>query len=107
MHVINLKCINQFLYKDIDFISIDIDRNSKRGGEQSPLIKEVLELIYNDDTTVAKALSFLELVAREKTRINEKKNNDEIAARAIEFDNEGINNCTLRFDINYMKIIAF
>ena len=34
----------------------------------------------------------LELVAKEKTRINEKKTNDEIAARAVEFDNEGMNN---------------
>ena len=43
----------------------------------------------------------LELVAKEKTRINEKKTNDEIAARAIEFDNEGINNCPLSVDTNF------
>ena len=42
----------------------------------------------------------LELVAREKTRINEKKNNDEIAARAIEFDNGGMHNCPLSFGTN-------
>ena len=94
---------------NIDFISIVIERNSKRGGEQSPLIKEVLELIYNDDTAVAKALSFLELVAREKTRNNDKNANDEIARRAIEFDNQGMNKCPLNFDTNvdklYIKII--
>ena len=94
---------------NIDFISIVKERNSKRGGEQSPLIKEVLELIYNDDTTVAKALSFLELVAREKTRNNDKNANDEIARRAIEFDNQGMNKCPLNFDTNvdklYIKII--
>ena len=44
----------------------------------------------------------LELVAKEKTRINEKKTNDEIAARAVEFDNEGINNCPLSLDINVL-----
>ena len=94
---------------NIDFISIVIERNSKRGGEQSPLIKEVLELIYNDDTAVAKALSFLELVAREKTRNNDKNANDETARRAIEFDNQGMNKCPLNFDTNvdklYIKII--
>ena len=94
---------------NIDFISIVKERNSKRGGEQSPLIKEVLELIYNDDTAVAKALSFLELVAREKTRNNDKNANDEIARRAIEFDNQGMNKCPLNFDTNvdklYIKII--
>ena len=94
---------------NIDFISIVIERNSKKGGEQSPLIKEVLELIYNDDTTVAKALSFLELVAREKTRNNDKNANDETARRAIEFDNQGMNKCPLNFDTNvdklYIKII--
>ena len=76
---------------NIDFISIVIERNSKKGGEQSPLIKEVLELIYNDDTAVAKALSFLSLVAREKTRLNDKEANTEMAPRAIELNNEGIN----------------
>ena len=93
-----------------DFFSIAIGRNSKRGGEQSPLIKEVLELIYNDDTAVAKALSFLELVAREKTGINAKNANDEIAARAIEFDNEGMNYYPLNIDTNvdkrYTKIMS-
>ena len=77
---------------NVQFILIDIERNSERGREQSPLLKELLEL-----------------VAREKTRINEKKNNDEIAARAIESDNEGMNNCPLNFDTNidklYIKII--
>ena len=68
---------------NIQFILIDIERNSERGGEQSPLLKELLEL-----------------VAREKTRINEKKNNDEIAARAIEFDNGGMHNCPLSFGTN-------
>ena len=94
---------------NIDFISIVIERDSNRGGEQSPLIKEVLELIYNDDTAVAKALSFLELVTREKTRNNDKNANDEIARRAIEFDNQGMNKCPLNFDTNvdklYIKII--
>ena len=56
-------------------ILIDIEWNSKRGGELSPLLKELLELI-----------------AREKTRINDKETNDEIGARAVEFDNEGMNN---------------
>ena len=42
----------------------------------------------------------LELVAREKTRINEKKNHDEISARAIEFDNGGMHNCPLSFGTN-------
>ena len=56
-------------------ILIDIEWNSKRGVELSPLLKELLELI-----------------AREKTRINDKKTKDEIAARAVEFDNEGMNN---------------
>ena len=89
---------------NIDFISIVIERNSKKGGEQSPLIKEVLELIYNDDTTVAKALSFLELVAREKTRNSDKNANDEIARRAIEFDNQGMNKCPLNLDTNVDKL---
>ena len=89
---------------NIDFILIIIERNSKRGGEQSPLIKEVLELIYNDDTAVAKALSFLKLVAREKTRNNDKNANDEIARRAIEFDNQGMNKCPLNFDTNVDKL---
>ena len=94
-------CKNRFSYLifniNFDFFSIDdlistaIERNSKRGGEQNPLIKEVLELMHNDETAVAKALSFLELVAREKTRNNDKNANDEIAPRAIEFDNEGMN----------------
>ena len=70
----------------MEFILIDIERNSERGGDQSPLLKVLLEL-----------------VAKEKTRINEKKTNDEIAARAVEFDNEGINNCPLSFDTNYIK----
>ena len=90
-----------------DFFSIAIGRNSKRGGEQSPLIKEVLELIHNNDTAVAKALSFLELVAREKTRNNDKNANDEIAPRATEFDNEGMNKCPSNFDTtlyqNYLE----
>ena len=95
------------VYINIDFISIDIERNSKRGGDQSPLIKEVFELIHNNDTAVAKALSFLELVAREKTRINEKKTNDEIAARAVEFDNEGINNyCPLSLYTNLISKVS-
>ena len=34
----------------------------------------------------------LELIAREKTRINDKETNEEIGARAVEFDNEGMNN---------------
>ena len=79
----------------MDFFSIDVERNSKRGGELNPLIEEVLELIHNNDTAVKKALSFLELVAREKTQINGKNANDEIAPRAIEFDNEGMNKCPL------------
>ena len=98
------------VYINIDFISIDIERNSKRGGDQSPLIKEVFELIHNDDTAVAKALSFLKLVVREKTRINDMKANDEIAPRAIEFDNDGMNKCQLNFNTNvgkrYIKIIS-
>ena len=98
------------VYINIDFISIDIERNSKRGGEQRPLIKEVFELIHNDDTAVAKALSFLELVAREKIRKNDMKASDEIAPRAIEFDNDGMNKCQLNFNTNvdkrYIKIIS-
>ena len=104
---------NRFSYLifniNIDFFSTDVERNSKRGGEQSPLIKEVLELMHNDETAVAKALSFLELVAREKTRLNTKKVNDEMARRAVEFDNGGMNKCPLNFDTNvdklYIKII--
>ena len=51
----------------------------------------------------------LELVAREKTRIKDKKANDEIAARAIESDNEGMNICPLNFDTNINKryILAY
>ena len=68
----------------------------------------MLELIHNNDTAVAKALSFLELVAREKTQINAKKANDEIARRAIEFDSGGMHKCPLKFDTNvgkrYVKI---
>ena len=48
----------------------------------------MLELIHNNDIS---ANSLLELVAREKTQINAKNANDEIAPRAIEFDNEGMN----------------
>ena len=62
-------------YINIKFIFIDIERNSEIGGEQSPLLKQLLEL-----------------VAREKARINDKETNDEIGARAVEFDNEGMNN---------------
>ena len=71
---------------NIQFILIDIERNTEIGGEQSPLLKELLEL-----------------VAREKTRIKDKKANDEIAARAIESDNRGMNNCPLNFDTNIEK----
>ena len=67
------------------------------------MIKEVLELIHNNDTAVAKALSFLELVAREKTRNDDKNSNDEIAPRAFEFDNEGMNKCPLNFDTNVIS----
>ena len=73
-------------YINIKFIFIDIERNSEIGGEQSPLLKQLLEL-----------------VAREKARINDKKTNDEIAARAIEFVNEGINNCPLSLNTNFRK----
>ena len=106
-----LNCVkNPFSYLifniNIDFFSIDVERNSKRGGEQSPLIKEVLELIHNNDIS---ANSLLELVAREKTRNNDKNANDEIAPRATEFDTEGMNKCPLNFDTNidklYIKII--
>ena len=79
---------------NIEFISMDIERNSEIGGEQSPLLKELLELVAREKTRMQSPLlkELLELVAREKTRINEKKNNDEIAARAIEFDNGGMHN---------------
>ena len=72
---------------NIEFILIDIARNSERAGEQSPLLKELIEL-----------------VVREKTRINDKKTKDEIADRAVEFDNEGMNNCPLSFDTNLNNI---
>ena len=92
---------------NFDFISIDKERNSKRGVEQTPLIKGVLELIHNNDIS---ANSLLELVAREKTQINAKKYNDEIAPRAIEFDNEGMNPNPLNFDTfvdkRFIKIIS-
>ena len=88
---------------NVHLISIDIERNSKRGVEQTPLIKEVLELIHNNDIS---ANSLLELVAREKTQINAKNANDEIAPRAIEFDNEGMNKCPLNCDTIVMSKLS-
>ena len=60
----------------------------------------MLELIHNNDIS---ANSLLELVAREKTRNNDKNANDEIAPRATEFDNEGMNKCPLNFDTNVIS----
>ena len=100
-------CKNRFSYLifniNIDFISIDIERNSKRGVEQTPLIKEVLELIHNHDIS---ANSLLELVGREKTRNNDENANDEIAPRATEFDTEGMNKCPLNFDTNVISQLS-
>ena len=81
---------------------MDIELNSKRGCEQSPLLKKVLSLVHNNDTAVAKALSFLSLVAREKTTLNDKEANTEITPRAIELNNQGINKWN--FDTQFGKI---
>ena len=75
---------------NIEFIIITIGWNSKRGGEQSQSCKEVLDILHNNETAVAKAISFLEIVAKENTRSNNKKDNDNISARAFELDKEGI-----------------
>ena len=67
------------------------------------MIKEVLELIDNNDIS---ANSLLELVARENTRSNDKNANDEIASRATEFDNEGMNKCPLNVDTNVISKLS-
>ena len=92
---------------NIEFIIITIEWNSKRGGEQSQSCKEVLDILHNNDTAVAKAISFLEIVAKEKTRSNNKKDNDNISARAVELVKKGINLFLLSSDPLYnIKIIS-
>ena len=95
--------ITFIFYVNIEFILIHIELNSKRGYEQSPFLKEVIALAHNNDTAVAKALSFLSLVAKEKTRLNDKEANTEIAPRAIELNNQGINKWN--FDTQFDKTI--
>ena len=83
---------------NIEFVLMDIELNSKVGCAQSPLLEKVLSLVHNNDTAVAKALSFLSLVAREKTRLNDRKANAELAPRAIELNSEGMNKCPWNVD---------
>ena len=94
----------QFLNINIECILITIEWNSKRGGEQSQSCKEVLDILHNNDTAVAKAISFLEIVAKEKTRSNNKKDNDNISARAVELVKKGINLFLLSSDPLYINI---
>ena len=90
---------------NIEFVLMDIELNSKVGCAQSPLLEKVLSLVHNNDTAVAKALSFLSLVAKEKTRLNDRKANAELAPRAIELNSEGMNKCPLKVDRPFDKII--
>ena len=57
------------------------------------MLEELLEIIHNNDTAKVKAHSFLKIVAREKSRLNDKKENDDLSFWAIELDNEGMNKC--------------
>ena len=68
------------------------------------MLKKVLSLVHNNDTAVAKALSFLSLVAREKTRLNDRTANAELAPRAIELNGEGMNKCPWNVDRPFDKI---
>ena len=90
-----------FLDRNIWFKLNIIESNSKRGGDQSQLFKEVLDIIHNNDTAVAKAKSFLEIVEREIARSHDKKDNDDISGRADEFGNNGINLFLLSLDTLY------
>ena len=67
------------------------------------MFKEVLDIIHNNDTAVAKAKSFLEIVEREIARSHDKKDNDDISARAEEFDNNGMNLFLLSLDTLYNR----
>ena len=69
------------------------------------MFKEVLDIIHNNDTAVAKAKSFLEIVEREIARAHDKKDNDDIYARADIFDNNGINLFLLSLDTLYKSIL--
>ena len=79
----------QYYNIDINLISGNIKSNLKRDCEQIPLIKEMLDIIHNNETAVAKALSFLEIDSRENNRINVKDETDTITKRKSEFGYEG------------------
>ena len=49
----------------------------------------MLDIIHNNETAVAKALSFLEIDSRENNRINVKDETDTITERKSEFGYEG------------------
>ena len=57
----------------------------KEGRDQRTFLKEVLDIINNNDTAVAKALSILEFVARENNQINDSKDNENITASEMDF----------------------
>ena len=83
------KSFFQYYNIDINLISGNIKSNLKRDCEQIPLIKEMLDIIHNNETAVAKALSFLEIDSRENNRINVKDETDTITERKSEFGYEG------------------
>ena len=74
---------------DINLISGNIKSNFEKDCEKIPLIKEMLDIIHNNETAVAKALSFLEIDSRENNRINAKDETDTITDRKTEFGYEG------------------
>ena len=53
------------------------------------MIKAMLDIIHNNETAVAKALSFLEIDSKENNRINVKDETDTITERKTEFGYEG------------------
>ena len=86
---ISFKSFFQYYNIDINLISGNVKINLKRDCEQIPLIKEMLDIIHNNETAVAKALSFLEIDSRENNRINVKDETDTITERKSEFGYEG------------------
>ena len=61
----------------------------------------MLDIIYNNDTAVAKALYILELVTRENNQINDLKDNENITAREMDLGNEGNDQLSLNLSSSY------
>lgn len=74
---------------DNNLISGNMKSNLQKDCEKIPLIKAMLDIIYNNETTVAKALSFLEIDSKENNRINVKDESDTFTERKTEFGYEG------------------